>query len=740
MRLRPALCLCWLATAAATLGSGCATVKPAPDALEVDRLRIDGAAQVPERELRARIVTSPSPLIGPTEWFDASTWQADLRRLLRVYEAQGYYQARVADDEVKETKPGHVELKVTVTEGARAVVAARTVDGLQAVEPQVAERVLLGLPLAPGEPFVEERWGELKRAVVTRLRAAGYAEALVAGEAVVDPDAATAQLALTVRPGQRLRFGRLFVAAEVGAQVPQKLVASLVEVEVKKGDWFSDDALERAQTRLFNLGVFSAVKVTPGASEQDTATVPVVVDLREAPFHGVRMGGGVSGDLLRQEARVVFEYTHRNLGLARLFSKDAALDKLTAKLKAGYAVMPSLFDLIRGRSNAQHGLIGRALLEYTAPRAFGVRTLSFQSSLELQRTLDAAFSYWGGELKLAFPFQPTAEWSVVPAANLGLYLLDSVVPTFTAAPTATLGCPATPQVCWLGSVDVTVEWDRRDSKLEPTSGTYVGLSVQGGLSQTNTVAPYLRLVPEARGYLSFGPQRRFTLAGKVRLGTILSTTTNTPVVARFFSGGSAMRGFSQRRLSPTVAYAPLKTTEDFVKDSNAALPDATLAQRNADVQAREQECLAAQQERRDDLYCRRFDPGATAPIGGNGLFESSVELRWNFITDFVLAAFVDGGLVTTEPLFQGADWGKAFFLGVGLGLRWRSPIGPLRADVAWRLPMVGGPLERTDVDVRKVYIPPDDGCFVTPQRPQSATYAGAPLNLCALHFSIGEAF
>ncbi len=722
------------------VASACATTKPTPDALAVDRLRITGAKDVPERVLRERILTSQTPFIGPTEWFDASTWQADLRRLVRLYEAQGYYQARITEEDVRETKPGHVELSVALQEGARAVVSSLAVDGLDGVEPLVASRVKLGLPLSVGEPFLEERWAELKRTVVSRLRAAGYAEALVSSEALVDPDASTAALTLSVRPGQRLRFGRLFVANEVGAQVPQKLVSSLVEVEVKKGDWFSDEALERAQTRLFNLGVFAAVKVTPGASEQDTATIPVVVDLREAPFHGVRMGGGISGDLIRQEARAVFEYTHRNLGLARLFSKDAALDKLTAKVKLGYAVMPTIFDLARGRANAQHGVIGRGQLEYTAPRAFGVRTLSVQSSLELQRTLDAAFSYWGGELKLAFPFQPTTEWNLVPAAHVGLYLLDSVVPSFSAAPTATLGCPAAPQVCWLADLDLTVEWDRRDSKLEPKSGTYFGFSIQGGLSQTNAVAPYLRLVPEARGYLSFGPQQRFTLAGKLRLGTILSTTTNTPVVTRFFSGGSNMRAFSQRRLSPTVAYAPLKTTADFVKDSQTALPAATPEERTLDVQAREQECLAAQQDRRDDLYCRSFDPGATAPIGGNGLLETSVELRWNFLTDFVLAAFVDGGLVTTAPLFQGTDWGRAFFLGVGLGFRWKSPIGPLRADVAWRLPVVGAALERTDVDVRKVFIQPDDGCLVAASAPRSATYAGAPLNLCAVHFSIGEAF
>ena len=52
---------------------------------------------------------------------------------------------------------------------------------------------------------------------------------------------------------------------------------------------------------VFQLGVFGAVKVNRGAPDRDAGTVPVVVDVREAPFHTVRLGGGIGIDALRHE-------------------------------------------------------------------------------------------------------------------------------------------------------------------------------------------------------------------------------------------------------------------------------------------------------------------------------------------------------------------------------------------------------------------------------------------------------
>lgn len=61
-------------------------------------------------------------------------------------------------------------------------------------------------------------------------------------------------------------------------------------------------------------------------------------------------------------------------------------------------------------------------------------------------------------------------------------------------------------------------------------------------------------------------------------------------------------------------------------------------------------------------------------VGGSGLATGSLEFDWTFRPGWSAAAFVDSG--------SAFDREPEFFTGVGLGLRWYSPLGPLRVDVA----------------------------------------------------------
>src|SRR5206468_1932486 len=114
-------------------------------------------------------------------------------------------------------------------------------------------------------------------------------------------------------------------------QVPVKYIADQVDSVVHEGDWFSPETLAEAQARVFQMGVFSAVKVNRGALEQVDGTVPVTVDVREAPFHTVRGGGGLGADQLRNELRGTFMYENRNL--------FGGLRRFTARAKAGYVFL-----------------------------------------------------------------------------------------------------------------------------------------------------------------------------------------------------------------------------------------------------------------------------------------------------------------------------------------------------------------------------------------------------------------
>ncbi len=696
-----------LALACAALAlAACAHTPPTPDSQEVDDFELEGTKQLEEDAVKERIATTESswlpawvPVFGRVGWYDPTTWQADLRRIARYYEANGFYQARILEEQVTPVKEGHVKLLVKLREGEPARVTSLELKGLEGLEARDRNSLLARVPLDVGDIFLEDAWALTKAIIASQLRELGYAEAVVEGEVVVDADAARVDVKIEAVPGTRYRFGKTFVATDANAQVPARLVADVATPDVTPGDWFSESALAEAQTRVFQMGVFGAVKVNRGAPDREEGTVPIVIDVREAPFRSVRLGFGLGGDLIRQEVRVVGEYTNRNLGLARLFTQRALLDRLTVKGKFGWAFVPSILAVATRDPTAKTGPVFRVLTEYEVPRVFSLRTLSFQSSLDLSRALDNAFDYWGGELKLGFVWRPRTDVTVFPSVNLDAFFLNSQISLGTTAPTAAIGCPLLPSPCLVSFLDVTAELDRRDNRLEPRSGHYLAVSVQGGLSQTNQVTPYFRVVPEARGYVSFGEEKTWTLAGRLRLGELLAPGNNTPIVARFFSGGANMRGFSQRRLSPMVA-VPTKGS------------DGTL----------------------------NYDAGQALPIGGSGLAEASLELRWNVWDALVLAVFSDAGLVTLQPLGSGTDFASYLYAAVGLGARYRTPLGPVRLDLAFRLPFVGGPQRVFQQDARDVTVPTNGGCFFGLGYDGNPAYAGSPENLCSFHLSIGEAF
>ncbi|HET6981388.1 MAG TPA: POTRA domain-containing protein, partial [Myxococcaceae bacterium] len=78
----------------------CAGKQPNPDEPPIRSLKIEGTKQVSAGDIEERLLTTgPSwwPF-APTPYFDPIAWQADLRRIERYYQAQGFYQAQVVNE------------------------------------------------------------------------------------------------------------------------------------------------------------------------------------------------------------------------------------------------------------------------------------------------------------------------------------------------------------------------------------------------------------------------------------------------------------------------------------------------------------------------------------------------------------------------------------------------------------------------------------------------------------------
>ncbi len=701
-----------LATSVALLlTAGCATTNaPPPSGPKVTALDIQGTDQVSEGAIKDRILTTATPFwgfwpFGGPSYFDANAWQADLRRIERYYQAQGYYQAQVVNAEVKPDGDDKVAIDIQVQEGEPTHIGAIQVTGLDTLPEEVREEhrkyVLDGLPLREGAIFKEEAWEETKTRVQQRLRELAYAEAEVDGEVQVDVDTRKALVRLNTRPGIRYRFGNTFVATDANPQVPPRRIIEQVTGALKKGDWYSETALANAQARVFRMGVFGAVKVNRGAPDRETGTVPVVVDVREAPFRSVRLGGGLGVDAARQEARVVGEWTHRNFG--------GGLRRFTVRGRLGYAFIPNVLNWNKD------GPVFDVTAEYEQPR-FLFRDLRAQNSLTVEKGLEQAYDFWGGRLQTGVIWQPHPDFSIFPSYNLQVYRLTGRVSADARVPPIVLGCGAGQEQCntALSFLELAFTWDRRDDVIEPRDGYYVAFSIQkGGGKLLRGDFNYIRLLPDLRAYRSFGADKRFILAAKVRAGTLNPADGQSSIVTRFFSGGGTfMRGFNSQRLSPMAALQ--RTGEDLDGDG---IPDP--------VQDQEWN---------------------TVPVGGNSLFETSLEMRYQVSESVMVAAFYDSGLVGVES-FGSANRPKLFgpqhYHALGMGLRYLTVVGPIRLDIARRLNIGGG----LPVSTPGYIYPEAGGCFGIGSRwrpsgptTPSGAFAGAPDGQCALHLSIGEAF
>jgi len=666
------------------LGLSCAHAERARGPV-VEKLSITGNHALDDAVIREAIATRATSWfpLAPARRLDRNVWATDQQRVERLYRAYGFYQAEVEDavDVVGEDK---VRLSLSIHEGQPTRVTKVEVSGLDALPAAHRQEVLEQVTLKEGDVFLEEPWEELDDGILATLRSLGYAEAKVQPLATVDLATREAVLELRVEPGVRYRFGEVRVVRVGPGIVEPWRVEEQVREALAFERYYSPEALARAQARLVRLNVFGAARVLPGKGNPETGILPVIVEVSEVPPRELSFGFGVNIEQFRQGAQVSADFTHRDfLGGLRLLRLSA---------EGGWAFIPNIYTRLgAGDLVAKHGPVARLRAELWQPRLFRPN-LALRTRAEVERELEPAYDLFGGSGRVGLVWRPRPWFTVETSYNLEAYRLQAGHLLFSEDTRFLFGCE---EGCTLSYLEQLVGLDRRDDPQEPREGYYLGLSVQGGGGPLGGSFDYVRIVPDVRGYLSFGPARRLTLAARLRLGTLLPLSGGlgeTPVVVRFFSGGDAMRGFSVQRLSPIRLVA---------------------REENGEV----------------DL-----EP---VPVGGNGLLESSLELRYALTENLVLAGFLDAGFVTPGPLrIRPSFIAENLYLGVGVGARYRTPVGPIRFDFAIR-PDIGPPLP--------FYLPhgelpalPAQGCLGLGRG--SPSRAGAPEGWCALHLSVGEAF
>jgi outer membrane protein assembly complex protein YaeT len=169
---------------------------------------------------------------------------------------------------------------------------------------------------------------------------------------------------------------------------------------------------------------------------------------------------------------------------------------------------------------------------------------------------------------------------------------------------------------------VGLRWDLRDDVLDPTRGVYLDGRFDHSTTALLSDVNFAKILFEARYYRHLG--WRFILATRFLIGAIqpYGSSDDIPQNVRFFAGGpGSVRGYAINRLGP------LDNEGD--------------------------------------------------PIGGNSRIEANVEFRYPILDNLQGAVFVDLGNVFESSFAYPLD---ELRYAVGVGIRYLTPVGPLRVD------------------------------------------------------------
>jgi outer membrane protein assembly factor BamA len=644
--------------------------------VEVKRLTFSGNSAFTDADLAAGIVTTPSSfvrrtfrIIGMRRCLDQREFPLDVLRLTVWYRNHGFVDATV-DTVVTPAGKNRINVHFAITEGAPVLVDTVRFEGLEGVPERAA--LMRGLPTSVGGRFDRYANRATKDTLARRLRDGGYPDA----EAFLGYDLRTEARRATVifiaNTGPRRRIGGVAVARTARAggdpQVTEAAVRRLVGLQ--PGDLYRERNLERAKRTLYQSEAFSQVEVEPGTIRSDS-TLLIDVAVTEGYLRSARIGGGWGTlDCLRATG----EMTDYNLfhtatrlelrgrlskigmgapldGVPQLCSSDARNDPYSDTLNYYVSATLSQPSLLRASFVPTLSIYSERRSEYkaflrSAPvglalgfnRALPRRTHSFGYSIELGRT-DA---------------QPALFCAVfdacVQADQDALRALQRVA------------------VLSAGS-----GYERTDNSLDPTSGVTARVDARYASRFTGSASTieFLRVSTDGAFYAPLGSD--VVLALRVRLGGVFDPTLAldandrfVPAQERLFGGGpNTVRGFRQNELGPTI-YVP-DAFEMVDPITGATVTSVAIG---------------------DSVYYRSADSmsNRAVPTGGNAMIVGNLELRMNSpVLPSLLkwVAFVDFGRVWN----RGAGVRRLKFATLaatpGVGIRIRTPIGYLRADLAY---------------------------------------------------------
>ena len=636
----------------------------------VEGVSVQGNRAIPTNDLLQTL------RVQPGDPFVQATLDAGTTAIRNAYRARGF--TRTALEASRINTPGgapgagdqRIQVQLVVEEGPRTLVGTVDVEGNTILSDA---QLLSMISTAPNLPYSEVDLAADRDRIELEYLNRGYESVVVTPQMELADNGTRADVRLVINEGPQIIVDHVIIVGN------ERTSTETIERELllKPGQPLGYSARIESQQRLAALGLFRSVTI----EELRHASEPrrdVLVQIVEAPPMTVGVGGGVEGGFrLRPtgesgQAEERFEITPRGffeIGRRNLWGKNRSVNLFTrVSLRSRDIVLSE--GGIRFDEPAEGSGPGfneyRVLGTFREPRIFNTPADVLFTGI-LDQAIRSSFNFITREARAETGFRLSPRFSLQGRYSYEHTKLFDERFTDSEKP---LIDRVFPQVR-LSKFSSTLIRDSRNDVIDPESGTFFIVDGQLAARSIGSEVGFVKTFVQGFKYYRLPSTRRMILAAGARVGMahgfrrevprvdtegrpVVDLRLGTPIVdvvqdlpasERFFAGGdTTVRGFSLDRLGTDATISP-----------------------------------------------------TGFPTGGNGLVVLNAELRVALFGGIGAVGFLDGGNVF--PRATDIDFGQLRGA-AGFGISYRSPIGPIRVDLGFKLDrreLAPGRLERGSV-------------------------------------------
>jgi outer membrane protein insertion porin family len=619
------------------------------------RLEITGNKYFRDELLRARMQVQPADRFLSLGKYSQGLLNSDVRGIENLYQANGFEQVKVTTEVEDNFRGKKNDLAVTlkVDEGPQTLVGDFHVVGNKAFS---EEKLAPYMNTAKSQLFSEFNISQDRESILNYYFNRGFPNATFEASAkpIVD-EPNRMDVTFTIHEGKQVFVDNVLVS---GLNFTRPLAVQR-ELQMKAGDPLSQVDMLKTQQQLYDLGIFSQVDTAVQNPAGIEPAKNVLVQVQEAKRYTFNYGGGFE-----------FQTGQPQVGGGGSPQGTTGISPLVSlqitRLNFRGRDHTITFDSRVG------SLQQRGLISYEAPRWFNSPAWKLSLTALYDNSVDVT-TFTSQRLEGIFQ----AAQIISKASSMDYRFTYRRVKASNIAISTDL-IPILSLPVRVGGPGFAYIRNTRDNDLETTKGTYNTIDASVASSYFGSQADFSRILVQNSTYYAFGKNRptekKFVLARSVRIGvenlfgnTIIPEPGGTcpstgpinclPLAERFFSGGgNSDRGFGLNQAGPRdpLTGFPLGGSALFLNNVELRFPPATLPF----VQ--------------NNMSFAIFHDAGNVFTDGTDMYHSL--LRWH--QDVRTCEQASTALHCSYNYISHA---------VGLGVRYKTPVGPIRFDFGYNL-------------------------------------------------------